>query len=174
MPLPLIITMIWLQLAGAHAARQLRNIQRVENLAQLEGCAKPSGSHGSDFAPSRHFFTRQFSLEMLLLMFPLKRIYGKTLACFQMRNLTVVLQTLFRSSKLCMSHPSSLASLSHSYFESLGRNIEEQADCQTRIEICWFWRGHKSEIKTETTWGFNPDGVAAVLQPPRNHTVSQT
>ena len=121
-----------------------------------------------------HFLTRQFSLEMLLLMFPLKRIYGKTLACFQMRNLTVVLQTLFRSSKLCMSHPSSLASLSHSYFESLGRNIEEQADCQTRIEICWFWRGHKSEIKTETTWGFNPDGVAAVLQPPRNHTVSQT
>ena len=56
MPLPLIITMIWLQLAGAHAARQLRNIQRVENLAQLEGCAKPSGSHGSDFAPSRAFF----------------------------------------------------------------------------------------------------------------------
>lgn len=89
-------------------------------------------------------------------------------------QISVVLQTLFRSSKLCMSHPSSLASLSHRYFESLGRNIEEQADCQTRIEICWFWRGHKSEIKTETTWGFNPDGEAAVLQPPRNHTVSQT
>ena len=174
MPLPLIITMIWLQLAGAHAARQLRNIQRVENLAQLEGCAKPSGSHGSDFAPSRHFFTRQFSLEMLLLMFPLKRIYG--IACLfpDDKFLSACRHSLGRQRKLCMSHPSSLASLSHRYFESLGRNIEEQADCQTRIEICWFWRGHKSEIKTETTWGFNPDGVAAVLQPPRNHTVSQT
>ena len=143
MPLPLIVTMIfaarWSSCSQSNsfdwteAAPQHPTGGKPGAIGRMRQTVRSTVQHGSDWK-SRHLNAPNF--EMLAASFHWSAYCS---ACFLkwLKFLWSCRHSLGRLTKLCMSHPSSLATLSHRYFESLGRNIEEQADCQTRIEICW-------------------------------------